>query len=308
MTPSILITEQLSDEAFDWLAARAQVVRLGVDDPQFNDALATASALIVRTYTVVDDALLQRAPVLTVVGRAGVGLDNIDLDACKARDVRVVHTPDSNTQAVVEYVLSVLSHAMRPLQPIAGASDAAQWGQLRNDVMVLRQWSDLRLGILGCGRIGSRVACLAKAIGMETACCDLRQLDLDQLHGARQVDLDTLLCSSDVLSVHVDGRPENRHLLTTEHFKAMPEDALLINTSRGFVLDHAALAGVLAQRPAMRAMLDVHDPEPVGADNPLLAVPNATLLPHAASRTQTAQRAMSWVVRDVAEALGLPMD
>jgi len=308
MTPNILITEQLSDEAFDWLAARARVVRLSVDDSKFNEALATANALIVRTYTVVDDALLQRAPDLTVVGRAGVGLDNIDLGACADRDVRVVHTPDSNTQAVVEYVLSVMSHALRPLHPITGASDAAQWGQLRNDVTVLRQWSDLRLGILGCGRVGSRVACLAKAIGMETACCDLRQLDLDQLHGARQVDLDTLLRTSDVLSVHVDGRPENRQLLTTEHFNAMPQDALLINTSRGFVLDHAALAGVLMQRPAMRAMLDVHDPEPVGADNPLLGLPNATLYPHAASRTQTAQRAMSWVVRDVAGALGLPMD
>ncbi|MCH2138482.1 MAG: hypothetical protein MK074_05465 [Phycisphaerales bacterium] len=308
MTVNVLITEHLSDAAAQWLADRATVQRCRQDEDGFADALAQAHGLIVRTYTQVNAALLDAAPSLQVVGRAGTGLDNIDLDACADRNITVVHTPDANRQAVVEYVLALMLHCTRPLLPMHDAVDVKAWGQLRTDAMAPWQLSELTLGILGCGRIGTRVAQVARAIGIETLCCDLVDLDLDQLHGARQVSMDTLLRDSDIISVHVDGRPENRNLLGESEFAAMKPEAILLNTSRGMVVDAAALATALHANTHMRAVLDVHDPEPIEAGHPLLGCPGALLLPHAASRTQAAQEAMSWVVRDVAAALNLPVD
>lgn len=276
-----------------------------VDDPAFTEHLARAAGVVVRTYTQVDETFLNGAPNLKVVGRAGVGLDNIDVNACTARGIEVVHTPDANTQAVVEYVVSILGAAFRPLQPMTEGVDASRWAQLRTEAMAPRQLSQITLGILGLGRIGSRMAQVAGAIGMPVQFCDIRDIEVEDRYGAVCVDMETLLHTSDVLSVHVDGRAANRHLLGERELTQVPEHAMLINTSRGFVIDHAALALILTARPAMRAVLDVHDPEPVPRESPLLRQSNAILFPHAASRTHAAQAAMSWVVRDVAQVLGL---
>ena len=279
--------------------------RIRVDDSAFREHLANAAGVVVRTYTQVDEAFLNGAPKLKVVGRAGVGLDNIDVNACTARGIEVVHTPDANTQAVVEYVVSILGAAFRPLHPLTEGADVSRWAQLRTEAMAPRQLSQITLGILGLGRIGSRLAQVAEAIGMPVQFCDIREIDMEGRHGAACVDMQTLLRTSDVVSVHVDGRIANRHLLGEHDLMQVPEHALLINTSRGFVIDHAALAVVLSARPAMRAVLDVHEPEPVPPESPLLHQANAILLPHAASRTDAAQAAMSWVVRDVSRVLGL---
>ena len=303
--PLIIITEHLDDVACDWLSQRADVHRMGVDDTAFAEHLARAAGVVVRTYTKVDEPFLDGAPNLRVVGRAGVGLDNIDVEVCEARGIAVVHTPDANTQAVVEYVVSILGAAMRPLHPLSKDVDADTWDRLRTEAMAARQLSQMTLGIVGLGRIGSRVAQVAAAIGMSVQYCDLRDIAVDARHGADPVDLETLLRGSDVVSVHVDGRATNRHLLGQDALTRLPEHAMLINTARGFVIDHTALAAVLGHRPAMRAVLDVHDPEPVPPGHALLDLPNAVLLPHAASRTHAAQAAMSWVVRDVARVLGL---
>ena len=308
MSGEIIITEHLDDAACDWLASRAPVRHVALDDPSLQTALSTAHGLIVRTYTQVDSALLEQSPCLKVVGRAGVGLDNVDVDACTARGIQVVHTPNANTQAVVEYVMSILAHMVRPLHAVTAATNSAQWAALRTAAMAPLQLSQLHLGLLGMGRIGQRVAQAAGALGMKVMYCDLLDIDEQHRHGATPVDQDRLLQASDVLSVHIDGRASNRHLLQASTLAMLKPTALLINTSRGFVIDHDQLAHLLADRPDMRAVLDVHDPEPVGADNSCLNLPNAMLLPHAASRTAAAQAAMSSVVRDVARVLGLPLD
>ncbi|MCH2136049.1 MAG: hypothetical protein MK101_05640 [Phycisphaerales bacterium] len=305
--PRIVITEHLDQEAIDWLSQRAHVTQLPLENSCFDEALQGANAIVVRTYTQVDEALLDKAPNLRVVGRAGVGLDNIDLGACQRRGVEVVHTPDANTQAVVEYVTSILCDQFRPLHPMVEGVNSSGWAELRNAAMASRQLSQCRLGVLGFGRIGSRVAQVGQAIGMQVAWCDVRDIDPDKTVGMQPLPMEQLLESSDVLSVHVDGRCENHHLIDAVALERLPDDALLVNTSRGFVIDPAALAHLLRQRPKMRAVLDVHDPEPVAPGSDLLKCPNAILLPHAASRTLAAQEAMSWVVRDVAFALGLDL-
>jgi (S)-sulfolactate dehydrogenase len=304
--PVVLVTEQLTDEAFDWLAERCEAIRAKPGDPAFEAAAAKAEALVVRTYTLVTDVLLSTLPALTVVGRGGVGLDNIDLDACARRDIKVVSTPDANTQAVVEYVTCLLCDALRPRATLDRPLPKAEWDELRDgDLVAPWQMNELTLGILGLGRIGRRVADVAKAIGFEVIFNDLRGIPDEERGEAEPVDVETLFRNADVLTIHVDGRPSNRHYVGERLLSRMKPDAILLNTSRGMVIDHDALATWLRESPMRMALLDVHDPEPITDRNPLLGLDNAHLFPHLASRTRTATGNMSWVVRDVVAALGL---
>lgn len=301
--PLVLVTEPLAPEAEAWLAERCSVARLAPGDPDFASVLARAEGLIVRTYTQVDAALLATAPRLRVVGRAGVGLDNIDQAACAARGIAVLNTPDANTQAVVEYVFALIFDALRPRAALAGAVDGVEWNRLRREIVGTRQLDECTFGIVGCGRIGRRVIAVAEAIGMRVLVSDLRPLAAAEHRSAAVVPVEQLFHESDVISIHIDGRPENRGALDDRLIASMRSDVVLLNTSRGFVLDHVALATFLRANPAALALLDVHDPEPITATHPLLGLDNAHLFPHLASRTETALRNMSWVVRDVVRAL-----
>ena len=302
--PLVILTEYLDDEAVAWISERTDFHRCGCDDPAFSDLLKQAEGLIIRTYTTVDQAFLDQAPMLKVVGRAGVGLDNVDQEACRKRGVEVVNTPDANRQAVVEYVTSITTGLLRKKTPLTESIDSKAWGHLRDDNLVARQMNQMTLGILGLGKIGSRIAEVARAIGFTVIYNDLEDIPRSNRHGASPVELSTLLSESDVLTVHVDGRHSNRHLLSADQFRQMRSDVLLLNTSRGFVLDAQALAEFLRSHPQARAVLDVHEPEPIPPDYPLLGLSNAVLYPHLASRTRAAQINMSWVVRDVARVLG----
>ncbi len=298
--PLVILTEYLDREAITWLSERVELVECKVDDPRFPDLLARASGLVIRTYTIITRDFLDQAPELKVVGRAGVGLDNVDLDACRERGVEIVNTPDANRQAVVEYVTAFITDSLRPRVPLEHAVNAEQWGELRKAAIVDRQMNEMTLGILGLGKIGSRIAEVGRAIGFDIIYNDLE----DRTDQAKSVDLETLFTSSDVLTVHVDGRPENHGLLQHAHLNLMKPDVLFLNTSRGFVVDQSALAEFLNEHPEARAILDVHEPEPIPEQNPLLGCANASLYPHLASRTLKAQANMSWVVRDVARVLG----
>lgn len=295
----MLATTPLADAPSRWLAARCDVETIAADSRRFASRLARADALIVRTYVDVDEALLAQAPRLTVVGRAGAGVDNIDVDACRARNVEVVYTPESNTQAVVEYVVALLGDGLRPRVRLDHAVSADEWSRLRRETVASRQMNELTLGILGLGRIGRGVAAVASAIGFDVQYNDLLDIPNEHRSGARPVHVEPLFSESDVISIHVDGRAANRGFVSRALLDRMRPEALLLNTSRGFTVDNTALASFLGANPRARAILDVHDPEPFDATYPLLALPNAELLPHLASRTDTAMVNMSWVVRDV---------
>ncbi|MBT5657940.1 MAG: hypothetical protein HOI89_09195 [Phycisphaerae bacterium] len=300
----IVVTEALSSEALAWLRIRADVVECPATGSAFADALRSAQGLIVRTYTQVDEAVLMAAPHLLVVGRAGTGIDNIDVGACQRRGVAIVNTPSANRQAVVEYVTSILASTLRPQPtPITQGLTTEEWSAARRSAITTRQMSECTLGVLGFGNIGKRVAEVAQAIGFKTQFCDVADVPETHRSGVASVDLDTLLRTSDVLTIHVDGRPENRHFLTSALLDLLPMDVLLLNTSRGFIMRSADLAEAMASRPQAHAILDVHEIEPIPDGDPLLTSPNVTLLPHAASRTEAAQRAMSWVVREVWEVI-----
>jgi len=282
-----------------WLAERAEFVRCASEDDRFDDLLSRASALVVRTYTEVGRELLDRAPNLRVVGRAGVGLDSIDLDACAERGVRVVYTPDANSIAVVELVVAFMFDALRPRLFLDGALPKDEWKSLRAEQLAERQLSQVTLGILGFGRIGSRLAQSVRGLVGRVIYHDVREIAPDGRAAAEPVSAEQLYEQSDVLSIHVDSRRANRHAVGEAQLALMRENSVLINASRGFVLDHTALALRLSATPTMRAMLDVHEPEPIAADNPLLMLGNAYLSPHIAAATTLAHANMSRVVEDV---------
>lgn len=304
----VILTEHLDDEAIAWLAERVHLTRIPHNDATaLWQALADAEGLVIRTYTQVDQNLLDAAPKLRVVGRAGVGLDNVDLAACVARGVRVVYTPDANTQAVVEYVWALLFDALRPRRTLT-QQDASETFHAYRKKLFGRQLNTMTLGILGMGRIGRRVAEVARAFGLRVLYNDLLSHDalgLSDNTRHEAVDLTTLYQRSDILTIHTDGRPTNHHLLDHTAFSQIPLHCTLLNAARGMLIDHDALCAWAerAQPHGGRAILDVHDPEPPPADAPMWKHPNIRLLPHLASRTAEALAAMSWVVHDVLRVL-----
>lgn len=303
-TALVVVTEPLAPAPAAWLAERAEVRACPSDDPRFSAALAGADGLVVRTYTQVDETLLDRAPRLRVVARAGVGFDNIDVAACRRRGIEVVYAPDANTQAVVEYVLAVLLDALRPRERVSGPLSLHRWQALRDGLAGERELGGIVVGILGLGRIGRRLAAVLAALGTTVLYHDLVEIPGPERHGAAPVEsASALFTAADAVSIHVDGRPGNRGLVGARLLGHLRDHAILVNSSRGFVVDSAALAAWLRAHRAARAVLDVHEPEPILADHPLLGVPNARLTPHIAGRTAPALEGMSWVVRDVVAVL-----
>lgn len=300
--PIVLITEPLSPEPLAWLAQRADARAINTTTP--SDAqLAQAQGLIVRTYTTVDADLLDRAPELRVVARAGAGVDNIDIDACRARGIPVVYTPEANTGAVAEFVMQTMLAALRPLVTIDEPLDQPAWTALRKASVTDRSCVGTRLGLIGLGKIGKRVARTAGALGMEVVYYDIADICQQDRCSAVSVPLDELLETSSVVSLHVDARPENHHMIGSDQFSRLRTDAMLINAARGSIVEPASAASFAKSNPDARLILDVHDPEPFGPDYPLLNLPNVTLYPHIGAGTKGAKEQMSWVVRDVVRVL-----
>lgn len=305
LSPALVLVTEGSDPApLQWLAERVRVVEVACDDPRFAELLPQAEGMLVRTYTRVNDEMLSRAPKLKVVGRGGVGLENIDVAACRRRGIEVVFTPDANTLAVGDFVFGYLLQLLRPWSFFReSVYPPAEFKRIRNTVRG-RQLDELTIGILGMGRVGRRVGHIAaNGFGMRVIYNDLADVRNNLDFPAQSVDKPALYRESDILTLHVDMRPGNENLVGREQLAMMKPSAVLINTSRGEVLDAGALADAIRAKKLAGAALDVFWPEPPKADFPLLGLDNVLLTPHLAARTFTAIENMSWVVRDVFEVL-----
>lgn len=298
--PKVLVTEGSDPRPLAWLHDQAEVIEISPDDPAFDKQLADAEGLVIRTYTKITPAFLAKAPKLRVVGRGGVGIDNIDVKACRQRGVEVVYTPDANTLAVGDLVFGFIVQLVRPWCRFKErAYEPAEFKKIRS-VNKGRQLNELTLGILGMGRVGRRVGRIGSAgFGMRVIYNDLVDVAKDLTIQATAVDKPTLFSEADILTIHVDMRPGNENLVGQDQIAQMKRDAILINTSRGEVLDAAAVATAIREKRLAGAALDVFAPEPPPADFPLLGFDNVILTPHMASRTGSAMENMSWVVRDV---------
>ncbi len=301
---TVLVTEGSDAGPLNWLREQVNVIEAAADDPAFNTHLAAAAGMVVRTYTKVNESLLARAPRLRVVGRGGVGLENIDVPACRRRGVEVVYTPDANTLAVGDFVIGYMLQLLRPWNFFRDhAYEPKEFKRIRDTVRG-RQLNELTLGILGMGRVGRRLGHIAaNGFGMRVIYNDLLNVHAQLDFLATPVEKQRLYAEADVLSIHVDMRAGNENLVGASQLALLKPTSIVVNTSRGEVLDAAAVATAIKENRIAGAALDVFAPEPPKPDFPLLGLDNVLLTPHLAARTYTAIENMSWVVRDIVEVL-----
>jgi phosphoglycerate dehydrogenase-like enzyme len=266
------------------------------------DHVAGADALVVRTYTKVDAPLLAKAARLKVVGRAGVAIDNIDVPACLAQGIAVVHTPAANTLAVVDYTIGMIVQLNRRYWPMTGYLPPDQFHKARAQ-MFGRFLSGATLGIVGAGRIGSRVGRAAAGLGMKVLYNDIKKIDLD--YPAASVDKDSLFASSDIVTIHVPMTDLTRGLINAQSLAKFKPGAQFINAARGQCVDYRALAAAIRTGHISAAGIDCHDPEPPPPDYPMFGVmgENVILTPHIAARVPAAMEAMCDVVYDIVNVL-----
>ena len=299
----IVISEFMDDSAVATLTERFDVLydRDLVDSPaDLAVQIADADALIVRNRTSVDRALLDYAPRLRVVGRLGVGLDNIDVKACEARNIRVIPATGANASAVAEYVVATAMMLLRGAYQSTADVAGGHWP--RAALSGGRETAGRTLGIVGFGNIGRIVGKLARALGMRTIGFD------PQIPASSPVwndDVTTprtfaeVIAEADVVTLHVPLTPATRNLIAT-----MKPDAILINTARGGVVDEAAVAAALRARTLGGAALDVFEHEPLGVGSPLADCPRLILTPHVAGVTRDSNiRVSSMIAHEVALAL-----
>lgn len=295
----VIIADPISETALDRLRRIASVQLLcGADRETLLDAVAQADALIVRSETPVDEPLLNRAKCLKVIGRAGVGLEHIDLNAAAAQGVVVVHTPHASTQAVAELAVGLILAIERRIARSDLAVRQCRFHQARRDGLG-RAVHGLTLGIVGMGRIGSTLARLASVgFGMKILYNDIQNVGPFPFP-AEPAEKTRLFAESDVISLHVPLTDQTRNLLDAAAFARFKPSATLINTARGPVVDTNALVEALRAGTLAGAGLDVTDPEPLPAGHALLDDPRVVLTPHLGARTAQAQQAMDHVVDDV---------
>ena len=297
--PTVLVSEPLSDRALAYVAEHADLIRTTAEEinaGKADDLLARADGLCVRTYTLVNEALLDKAPRVKVVARAGVALDNIDVPACLARGIHVVHTPAANTLAVVDYTMAAILRMNRRFWPMTGWLSADEFHRERKQTYG-RFLSDLTLGIVGIGRIGSRVGRAAVGLGMKVLTNDILDIKLD--YPAEAVDKPTLYSQSDIVTIHVPLTDLTRCFINAESLAGFKDGAQFINAARGQCVQYPALAEALAGGKLAWATIDCHHPEPPPEDYPLFGPDNVTLTPHIAARVPQAVENMCDVVYDI---------
>jgi (S)-sulfolactate dehydrogenase len=304
----IVISEFMDSSAVDGLRADFEVLYDPslVDAPAaLREALADAHGLIVRNRTQVSAALLDGAPRLLTLGRLGVGLDNIDLDACAARGVTVHPATGANAQAVAEYVIAAALMLLRGAYFASADVAGGRWP--RTALSNGRELAGATLAVIGFGGIGQLVARLARGLGMQVVGHD-PQLAPDapcwRETGARPVGLDYALKAADVVTLHVPLSPATRNLLDGARLALLKKGACVINTARGGIVDEAALAAALRAGQVAGAALDVFADEPLAEGSPLANAPNLLLTPHIAGLTvQSNERVSSLVAARVKAAL-----
>jgi (S)-sulfolactate dehydrogenase len=271
-----------------------------VDKPErLRAQLAGAAAMIVRNRTRVTDELLDAAPALKVVGRLGVGLDNIDLEACRARAVEVIPATGANAQAVAEYVICTAMLLLRGAYSASAEVAAGQWPRAR--LSRGRELAGKMLGLVGFGGIGRVTGGLAQALGMDVVAHDpwIKAEDARaREQGVQLVGLDELLARSDVVSLHVPLTDDTRNLLDRDRLASMKRGAVLVNTARGGIVNESALAGLLRDGHLAGAALDVFEAEPLPAGSVLANVPSLVLTPHIAGLTLESNERVSCMIAD----------
>jgi len=301
--PTIVVAEAYSEASLATLRRAGEVrVLKSYDETSLLEAVADADALLVRTYAQVTDRVLDHAPRLRVIGRGGVGLENINVAAALRRNITVVHTPAAATRSVEELTIGLMIALERRIVDADQAMRRGQFAQARARSRG-RELCGLTMGIVGLGRIGMCVGrTCSLGLGMRVLFNDI--VDVGPLDfPAEPADKAALFRDSDVVSLHVPLTPLTRGMVSAEVLATFKPTATLINTSRGAVVDLIALADALTAGRLAGAACDVFDPEPPPPDHPILRAPNVLLSAHVGARTHEGLDRMNAVVDDVVAVL-----
>jgi D-3-phosphoglycerate dehydrogenase len=287
----ILVAESIAPQGLEELRASHEVdVRTGLAPEALREIVADYDALIVRSQVAVDAALLAAARRLQVVGRAGVGVDNVDVDAATRAGITVVNAPTGNTIAAAEHTIALLLAVARRIAAADASLRSGEWARSRYQGVQLRGRT---LGVIGLGKIGMAVAERARGLEMTLLGSDpYVAAEQAALRGVELVDLDTLLARADVVTVHVPMSRATAGLIGAAAIAKMKPDAIVLNVARGGIVDEAAVATALREGRLGGAGVDVFEHEPP-TDSPLLDAPNTVLTPHLGASTAEAQVAVS---------------
>ena len=298
----IVITEFMDPRAVAQLEARHEVLYAPdlVDNPaQLLIEARTADAIIVRNRTQVRDDLLDQLTQCRCVGRLGVGLDNIDVEGCVARNIAVLPATGANSLSVAEYVILAMMTLLRPVFSATTQMTQGKWP--RAALSDGGEVGGKRLGVIGYGAIGQTSARLARGLGMTVIAFDAMlppEAPIFAQTGVQAVDLDTLLQTADVITLHVPLVASTRGLIGADQLARMRRGTLLINTSRGHIVDLTAVANALRSGHLGGAAIDVFDVEPLTETQALDDCPNLLLTPHISGLTKESNERVSFMIAD----------
>ena len=292
MTYRILVTDEIDAEGVALLSAEPDFAVDGVPTLPKDELLsriADYDAIIGRSATRISAELLRKGRRLKVVGRAGVGVDNIALDVATSLGIAVINAPAGNTIAVVELffgaVISLLRHIPR-------ADSSMREGRWERSSLLGSELKGRTIGIVGLGRIGGEIATRARAFGMDVTAYDpyIAQSRFDALRVVEVKTLDALLKRSNILTLHTPLTGETTGMISRRELAILPQRSIVVNMARGGIVDEAALLEALASKHLSGAILDAYEKEPLSPDHPLRAVRNVVLTPHIGASTSEAQR------------------
>ena len=283
----VLVAEEVAQEGLEQLRKHHDVdERIGLTREELCSILPEYDALIVRSQVQVDEELIAAGSRLIVIGRAGVGVDNVDLEAATRAGITVVNAPTGNTIAAAEHTLALLYGVARKIVPAEASLRRGEWKRAQFTGLELRGRT---LGIVGLGKIGQAIAVRARAMEMDVLGVDpYITPEQAEIHGVDLVELPELLERSDVITVHVPLSRATKHLIGRDALARMKAGAILLNVARGGVIDEEAVAEALRDGRLAGAGIDVFETEPP-KDTPLLDAPNALLTPHLGASTAEAQ-------------------
>ena len=293
----VLVTDPIADAGLDRLRDAGYEVETAydVEGDALLDAVADANALVVRSGTEVTEEVFEAAPNLVIVGRAGIGVDNIDIDAATDHGVIVANAPEGNVRAAAEHTVAMAFAAARSIPQAHARLKDGEWA--KSDYLGT-EVNGKTLGVVGLGRVGQEVAKKLGNLGMDLVAFDpyISEERADQL-GAELVEFETCLERADFLTVHTPLTPETEGMISTGELETMGS-GYLVNCARGGVVDEPALAQAVDDGVLDGAAVDVFADEPVSEDNPLLAVDDVVVTPHLGASTSAAQENVATSIAD----------
>ncbi len=294
--PKVIICDPIADIGIDLLKEHCTVdVKTGLTEAELIDTIAPYHAAVVRSATRFPSVVLDAAENLQVIGRAGAGLDTIDVDAAKAKNITVVNSPNANSVAVAEHTFALMFSLIRHLPRANSGLKENKWEKKK---LMGTGLAGKTLGLAGFGRIARQVASRAIAFGMKVQVTQRRATpEKNARLGVETVDLKTLFSTSDFISLHIPGHPKNINFVGMELLSLMKPTAYIINTARGAIMDEESLLSVLNNNGIAGAALDVFKVEPA-INNPLVAHDKVIASPHIAASTDDAQQSAAVTVAE----------